>query len=294
VDGRHDPVHHPAVLRALAHRQDARVGRRHAVVDDDPALHVERGDLGEVDARPNADRHHDEVAFQLLAAGQTQPLHPAVADHRLGAPFEQHLDAEALHRGREQCGAAGVELALHQPVHQVDHGHRAAVGGEAVGRLQSEQAAADHRGAAGARGRGEDRGAVVGAAEGVHAGAVDAVERRHQGVRASGEHAAVEGQLPAVVERGDARVRVERDGAPAHVQRDVPVRVPLVRTELERIGIGARSEQRGEAHPVVGQAGLAAHEGQAHLGVPLAQRLADRLARDAATDHQHAAHRASS
>ena len=43
-----------------------------------------------------------------------------------------------------RSAARRIELALHQPVHQMQQRHGRAGLGEAVGRLEPEQAAADH------------------------------------------------------------------------------------------------------------------------------------------------------
>ena len=76
-----------------------------------------------------------------LAAGEPDARRAVISSR---AALEQDLDAERLHRGREQRGRAVVELALHQAVHEVHDGHRAAERREPVGGLEPEQAAADH------------------------------------------------------------------------------------------------------------------------------------------------------
>ena len=116
---------------------------------------------------------------------------------------------QARERGGEQRRGAGVELALHEPVEQVHDGDRAALRGDPARGLEAEQAAADHRRATGIAGerRAADRVAVLGAAERVHAGQVDAGDRRHQRLRPGREHEPVEGELLAVVEAEQRRAR---------------------------------------------------------------------------------------
>ena len=64
---------------------------------------------------------------------------------RGGVGVEHDLDALGLDRALQHARGLRVELALHQPVHQV-HARvtRAPALREAIGRLEPEQAAADH------------------------------------------------------------------------------------------------------------------------------------------------------
>ena len=51
--------------------------------------------------------------------GEHEPLDPAVPLDPVGVGLEQDLDAAALHRPLHEAGGVVVELALHQPVHDV-------------------------------------------------------------------------------------------------------------------------------------------------------------------------------
>ncbi len=61
-----------------------------------------------------------------------------------GSGVEQDVDTLALDQRLQQFGRGGIELALHQPVHQVHQRHRRAGLREAIGRFEPEQATADH------------------------------------------------------------------------------------------------------------------------------------------------------
>ena len=74
----------------------------------------------------------------------------------------------------EHGGGAGIELALHQTVHQVDDGHLRAGLGEAVGGFETEQSAADHDCSFSTGDRRRDRRYVAEVAEGEHARQVHA------------------------------------------------------------------------------------------------------------------------
>ena len=81
-----------------------------------------------------------------------------------------HLDAARAQVRLQQFGRDRIELAFHQRRHDVQHGGVHAVAGQAVGRLQAEQAAADDHGmGAGLAGR-HHRLDVGDVAEADHAG----------------------------------------------------------------------------------------------------------------------------
>jgi hypothetical protein len=148
--GRDQAIALAAVLHAFAHRVDLRVVGLQRVVDDDAALAVQPGLLRQRDVRPYPDGHHDQVRVERGAVGEAHAGHARVAED-LG-PLTLcvcHAEAHAalLERGLQHRRRGPVELALHQAVEQVDHGHLHALAHQAIGRLEAEQAAADdHRG----------------------------------------------------------------------------------------------------------------------------------------------------
>ncbi len=120
---RDKPVALAAVLDAFADRHDCGVGCHHVVVDEDAALAIEPGGLGEPDRGSDADRHDHDVGRNLAPVLEPHPGDVAVlfedllgvraGQDRLPAPFELAL---------EQPARRLVELALHQRRHQVDDG----------------------------------------------------------------------------------------------------------------------------------------------------------------------------
>ena len=211
VDRRDEPVDDPAMLRALSDGEDAGQVRAHRVVDEDPALAVDAHLAGERRLGADADGDDDEVGEQPLAALEVQAGRALGADDRRRVALELDLHVERGERGREQRAGTRVELALHEAVEQVDDGHGAALRGDAARCLEPEQAAADDgRVLRAAGGRGADRLAVLGPAEGVHAGQVDAGDRRHERLGAGREDELVVGQRAAVVEREAPGLGVDR------------------------------------------------------------------------------------
>ena len=202
--------------------------------------------------------------------------------------LEAHVDAEPGEGRRQQRGGRAVELALHEPVDEVDDADRARELREGVGRLEAEQAAADDRRVARAPRPLDHARAVDRIAEDLHARRPDAGERRHEGVRARAEHGAVEVQDRAlgVGERRGARVGVERHDPGARAQCEAVVLIPGVGPQPQSLERRARLEQRAEADAVVGLVRLAADERDRDVRVAGADGLADRLARDAAADDQ--------
>ena len=89
------------------------------VVDDDAALAVQPGALGQRDVGADADRHHHQVGGELVAVLEAHaPATRSLADDRLrSARLQQELAARAPPATLLQQPAGGlVELALHQPV----------------------------------------------------------------------------------------------------------------------------------------------------------------------------------
>ena len=79
-------------------------------------------------------------------------------------------------------------LALHQAVHQRHQRYRGAGLGEAIGRFQAEQAAADHDDALLLRGERQQKIDVAAVAERMHAGKIGARHVEPQRRRAGGQH----------------------------------------------------------------------------------------------------------
>ena len=104
------------------------------------------------------------------------------------------VDAEAIHRREQHRPRRVVELHLHQVAHQVDDVDLDVELQETARGLEAEQAAADHRGAAGRGGVVADGRAVVQRPEDEDAAAVlpgvgdQPFERRHEGRAAGGDH----------------------------------------------------------------------------------------------------------
>ena len=105
-----------------------------------------------------------------------------------GVGVEQNLDALALDQRFQQVRRRRIELALHQPVHQMDQRHRRAGLGKAVSRFQPEQSAADHDDALLLRGKRQQQIDVAAVAKGMHAGKIGAGHVQAQRRRAGGEH----------------------------------------------------------------------------------------------------------
>src|SRR6516165_12733670 len=91
----------------------------------------------------------------------------AVADDARSLGFEAHGDALGFDRALEHPRRARIELALHQPVHEMEDGDVGARLGESIGGFETEEPAADDDDARTRRFR--DGVDVVDVAEGEHA-----------------------------------------------------------------------------------------------------------------------------
>ena len=139
------------------------------IVDRDAAVDGKPRRARELGVGADADRDHHGVGGNRGAVGELDRLGAAVAEDARGLGFEAHGDAARFDRALEQRARTRIELALHQPVHEMEHGHARARLGEAIGGLEAEQPAADDDDArTGGAGR-RDGVDVVDVAEGEHA-----------------------------------------------------------------------------------------------------------------------------
>ncbi|MEY9514527.1 hypothetical protein ABIF16_005258 [Bradyrhizobium elkanii] len=170
------------VLHALADRVDPAVIGLHGVGDDDAALAVQPGLLGELEIRADADRHHHEIGRQLGAVAEPYAGDAVLAQDRLG--LRRHLEHHAalFQRLAQQAACHRIELTLHQRVEQMHDRDVHAALHQPVGGLEAQQAAADHHRVA-IVGRGLDHAIdVIDVAEADHARQVLARQRQHDRV----------------------------------------------------------------------------------------------------------------
>ena len=114
------------------------------IVHDDPAVHGETSCGRDLRIRFDADRNHHHVGRDAAAVLELDRLDVSVADETGCRGFEQHIDALGLDRALEHRCGAGVELALHQAIHQMNERDLGAGLGEPVSRFDAEEPAANH------------------------------------------------------------------------------------------------------------------------------------------------------
>ena len=134
----------PAVLGAFANREDIGPAGPQAVVDDNSAIDIEAGAVGEFDIRPDAGGDHNKIGFNLRTVFERNSLHAPFADNRSGFGIEENRDATRLDGQFQHPGSMAIELALHEPIHQVHDRDLRASFRQAVGRLKTKQTAADN------------------------------------------------------------------------------------------------------------------------------------------------------
>ena len=275
-----------AVLGAFADRVDAGSAGLECIVDHDAALDRDAGIARQIGARPDADRHDHRVGRDGAAVLQRDGLDAMFAADLHGVGLEHDLDPHCLDGVLQHPRRLRVELALHQPVHQVQHRHARARLGEAVGGLEPEQSAADHHDTvAGSRAM-PDGPDVADVAERDHARQCHAGDLRPDRLRAGGEHEPGEGQGLAVGERDRARGRVDRGRAAAIAQRDAAIAPPGLRLELDIRRCDLAGEHRGEQHAVVGEPRLLTDDGDRVAAERAgAQLVGEACGRHAVADH---------
>ncbi len=248
---RDEPVAFATMLDALAHGIDARIERLHRVVDEHAAPRREPGGFRELDVRPDADGHDDEIGFEHGAVVEPDPAHAALAEDRLGLRRHRELEAASLERFAQQTGRRGVELPFHEAVDEMHDGHVHAALLKPVCRLETEQPAADHDGFRGSAGRVDHALDVVDVAIRDDAVEIDARQRQHDGVRARRE------QEPVVRRDGVALAAdlspgaIYLDDTLAGDEPDAVLRIPIDGVEHDVVDRLLGREHRREQDTVV-------------------------------------------
>src|SRR5262249_32154414 len=101
---------------------DADDAGREMVVDGDAASDLEPGRAGQRGVRLDADRDDHRVGWYRGAVPRFDRLDAAVADDARGLGFEAHGDTLGFDRALEHPCGARIELALHEPVHEMENG----------------------------------------------------------------------------------------------------------------------------------------------------------------------------
>ena len=184
------------------------------------------GVLRQRDIGPDAGGENHRIGVDPPAVRQFDALDADLADDARGVGVEQDLDALALDQRLQQLRRRRIELALHQPVHQMNQRDRRAGLGQAVGRLQPEQSAADHDDALLLRGERQQQIDVAAVAKGMHAGEIGAGHVEPQRRRTGGQHQLGKRHRPAVRQRHDAPVEIDRHRGVAVAQRHAVVAPP--------------------------------------------------------------------
>ncbi len=285
---RHQAVGDAAVGGAFADGVDARVIGLQGVVHHDAAAAVQAGGLGQRRVGPDARGHHDQVGRNAVAVLEPHRADAArFAAHQFGGLLLQHEpEALGLERGLEHAGGGPVELPFHQPGHEMHHRHLHAAQPQAVGRLQPEQAAADHHRVFVARG-GIDHGLGVGdVAVADHPRQVLAGNRQDEGVGAGGEQQPVVRRLGAILGDDAAANAVDPRHLPPGMQRDaiVPVPVEIVEHDLRQRHLPGQHRREQDAVVVAVRLG-AEHRDVVELGGELQQFLQRAAARHAVAHH---------
>ncbi len=274
---------------AFADRIHARVVGLQRVVDHDAAVAVDAGRLRRGRVRTDAGGHHHQVGRNLLAVGEAHrgDLTVGIADDLGGGGVEAEVQAALGQRLLQQRAGNRIELALQQPAGKVDHGHLHAAQLQAVGRLQPEQATADHHRML-LHLRGVDhRLRVVDVAIADHALQVLARHRQDERHRAGGQQQAVVLRLGAVGGDHLAVDAVDRGDLLAQVQGDAVLGVPGQRVEHDLVeGLLAGQHRREQDAVVVRMRFGAEHGDLVHVRLQL-QQLLERADAGHAVAHHH-------
>ena len=154
----------------------------------------------------------------------------------------------------------GVDLPAHQAGRRLDHDHIEAQPAQGIGRLEPEQAAADHHGAAHALGSPAQTEQIVEGAVDEHAIVVRTLDGWDERRRPGGEDQAAVGGLPAVARPNELPVAVDGNHPGAGDDTNAEGVAPARPGEREPPGV-AVIEPLGEPDAVVGRIRLLADDG---------------------------------
>jgi hypothetical protein len=279
------------MLHALPDREDVGVGGFHVVVDDDAARDVETGFEAQLHVGPNAGRHDDEVGLEATVVGQRHALHVAVPqDGGRGAP-EQHPHPHVLDLSDQVLAAVGIELAFHQRRSQVHHGHVATLHLQPAGRLQPQEAPADHDRLHARTGAPHHLAGVVQRAERQHAVLVKPFDRRQERGAARGEEQRVVRCNRAIRPRHGLGVGVHVHDAHADAQVDGLPLIPLDWVDDDVVGRLLAGQHRRQHDAVVVDVRLVAEDGHLIARLVLQDLLQARHPGHAVADDYKPLHR---
>ena len=144
---RHQTVGIAAVRDTFADRINARVVGLQRVAHHNAALAMQAGDFRQLEIGTDSHRHHHQIGRNFLAALELQTRYPALARGDLCRLFLQNeFQALVLQRALQHDRRRAIELALHQPGHQMYDGDIHAAQLQSIGCLQAQQTSADdHR-----------------------------------------------------------------------------------------------------------------------------------------------------
>ena len=197
-----------------------------------------------------------------------------------------HRDAQRLHLAAQHRRTTLVDLQRHQSGGEFDHVSSKTQSQQCIGRLEPEQATADHRADVPTAGVGL-HGLEIGDGA-VHEGSGQVVpgDRRYEGRGAGGENHCIVGDL---LTRGSGDHSTDTvDGhcslAQAQIQQGIVVVEPL--RHQGQVGLGTPGEPRRERHPVVGRSWFLGQDGHLPVagGVPGPQRFHQSLSHHAIAD----------
>ncbi|MCY1427555.1 hypothetical protein D9M71_434050 [compost metagenome] len=193
---------------------------------------------------------HDQVGFQVLTAVEVHAVAVGfTGTDRLGGARQVHPHTQRFDLRLERGTALAVQLHRHQPWGEFHHMSFQPEGLQRVGRFQAEQATADYHATSGFTGGSANAIEIVeGAVDqaGIAAGAFD---RRHERVRASGQHQVV----VAVAALGGDHLKaftVDFQYRFAQVQVHAVIAVEVLPAQGQGFGTAA-AEVFGQVHAVI-------------------------------------------
>lgn len=121
--GRPEPIAAAVVIDNVADSEDVRVGRVHAVVDADPAGHVETRRLCQLGVGHDPGRDQTQLSIDRASLDELDSGNPHVGEDALRLSPRQHLDSQVLEHLPQQRSRLLVQLPAQRPWPAVENEH---------------------------------------------------------------------------------------------------------------------------------------------------------------------------
>ena len=233
------------MLHAFAQRLDVGIAAHQAIIDQNAAINLDAGTLGERRAWPDTNGHHHNIGWQFASLVEADGMDPSHAQDGMCIGPGNDPDAAFLYGFLQKVTRCRIELPFHQGRHEMQDGHIHAAHPEPRGCFKAEQSAAnDDRIAAGSR-HGQHPIHIVDVTIGENARQIMPGHGNDDRSRTGRYHQPVIGCAHAVLGANGLQGPIDRDNLFAAMKRYAMAFIPgIVMRDNVLIGLFARQDRR--------------------------------------------------